>query len=63
MGPRTSGIDNNNPPQALLEVVRKLAINIEIIKKREDPFLKIFLVLSKKIAIDNGQTIFNQDPA
>jgi hypothetical protein len=61
--PRRRGNVKSKPPHALLEEVRNIATEREIIKDIEILFLKIFNDLSKKNAIENGQIIFNQQPA
>ena len=61
--PRRKGNVKSKPPHALLEDVKNIATEREIIKDIEILFLKIFNDLSKKNAIENGQIIFNQQPA
>ena len=61
--PRSRGKVSSNPPHALLEEVRNIATEKEIIKNNEKLFLKILCDLSKRNAIENGHIIFNQHPA
>ncbi len=60
---RSSAKLMNRPPKALLEDVRNIATDTEIIKNIEKLFFKIFDDFSKKNAIQKGQIIFNQHPA
>ena len=52
-----------NPPHAFLEEVRKIAVEIEMIKDTNIPFLNKFNDFSNNKVIENGQIILSQHPA